>query len=42
MSKLPYVNVINSLMYAMFYIRRDISFAVGMFSRFQNNLGLAH
>ena len=39
MSKVPYSSTIGSLMYAMVCTRRDITHAVGVVSRFMNNLG---
>ena len=42
MEKVPYANVVGSLMYAMLYTRPDICFAVGMVSRYQSSPGEAH
>jgi hypothetical protein len=42
MSKVPYASAIGSLMYAMLCTCPDICFAIGMVSRYQSNLGLAH
>ena len=42
MEKVPYVSAVGSLVYAMFCTRPDISYAVGMVSRYQSNLGEAH
>ena len=37
MSKVPYVPVVGSLMYAMICTRLDIAHAVGVVSRYMNN-----
>ena len=42
MKKVPYANVVRSLMYAMLCTRPDISYAVGMVNRYQSNPGEAH
>ena len=42
MARVPYANAIGSLMYAMMCTRPDICYAVGLVSRFQSNLRLAH
>ena len=42
MKKVPYANVVGSLMYAMLCTRPDISYAVGMVNRYQSNPGEAH
>ncbi|OMO58188.1 Integrase, catalytic core [Corchorus capsularis] len=42
MARVPYSSSVGSLMYAMMCTRPDISFAVGLVSRFQSNPGLAH
>eukprot|EP00253_Pinus_taeda_P036513 PITA_36513 len=42
MSRIPYVNVVGSLMYEMVCTRRDISHAVGVFSRYMANPGKEH
>ncbi|KAH9704808.1 hypothetical protein KPL70_011615 [Citrus sinensis] len=42
MRRVPYVEVVGSLMYAMFCTRPDICFAVGMVSRYQSNPGHEH
>ena len=42
MEKVPYANVVGSLKYAMLCTRLDISYVVGMVSRYQSNLGEAH
>jgi hypothetical protein len=39
MEKVPYSSAVGSLMYAMMCTRLDISFAVGMVSRYQANSG---
>ena len=42
MSRIPYSSVVGSLMYAMVCIRPDIAHAVGVVSRYMNNLGKYH
>ena len=42
MEKVPYASAVGSLMYAMLSTRLDISYAVGMVSRYQINPGEAH
>eukprot|EP00253_Pinus_taeda_P002267 PITA_02267 len=42
MSKVPYALVVGSLMYAMVCTRPDIAHAVGVVSRYMNNLGKEH
>ena len=42
MTRVPYANAVGSLMYAMMCTRPDICYVVGLVSRFQSNLGLAH
>ncbi|XP_070001847.1 secreted RxLR effector protein 161-like [Nicotiana sylvestris] len=42
MSKVPYANVVGSLMYAMVCTRPDISQAVGVISRYMHNPGKGH
>ncbi|KAA0060254.1 gag/pol protein [Cucumis melo var. makuwa] len=42
MRHIPYASVVGSLMYVMLCIRPDICYAVGIVSRYQSNLGLAH
>jgi Reverse transcriptase (RNA-dependent DNA polymerase) len=42
MKKIPYLSVEGSLMYAMTCTRPDISFVVGMVSRYQANPGQSH
>ena len=42
MSKVPYANVVGSLMYAMVCTRPDISQAVGVISRYMHNPGKEH
>ena len=42
MSRVPYANVIGSLMYAMVCTRPDISHAVGVVSRYMHNPGKDH
>ena len=42
MSKIPYSSTVGSLMYAMVCIRLDIAHAVGVVSRYINNLGKEH
>ncbi|GJS43737.1 transposable element [Tanacetum coccineum] len=42
MEKVPYANVVGSLMYAMICTQPDISHAVGMVSRYMHNPGKGH
>ncbi|KAK3025021.1 hypothetical protein RJ639_044630 [Escallonia herrerae] len=42
MSRVPYVNAVGCLMYAMVCTRPDISHAVSMVSRYMRNLGKKH
>jgi len=42
MSKVPYASAIGSLMYAMVCTRHNIAHAVGVVSRYKNNLGKKH
>ena len=42
MAHVPYTNAVGSLMYAMMCTQPDICYVVGLVSRFQSNLGLAH
>ena len=42
MKMVPYANAVGSLMYAMLCTRPDISYAVGIVSKYQSNLGEAH
>ena len=42
MSKVPYSNVVGSLMYVMVCTRPDISHAVGIVSRYMHNPGKEH
>ncbi len=42
MARIPYVSAIGSLMYAMFYTRLDIAYAVSLTRMFQSNLGLKY
>lgn len=42
MSKVPYASTVGSLMYAMVCTRLDIAHAVGIVSRYMNNLGKKH
>ncbi|GJR03668.1 retrovirus-related pol polyprotein from transposon TNT 1-94 [Tanacetum coccineum] len=42
MEKVPYANVVGSLMYAMICTRPDISHVVGMVSRYMHNPGKGH
>jgi len=42
MSKIPYASTVGSLMYAMVCTRLDIAHAVGVVSRYMNNLGKEH
>ena len=40
--KVPYVEAVGSLMYAMMSTRPDLAYPVSLVSRYQANLGLAH
>jgi len=42
MSKVPYASTIGSLMYAMVCTRPDIAHAMGVVSKYMNNLGKEH
>jgi Reverse transcriptase (RNA-dependent DNA polymerase) len=42
MEKVPYSSTVSSLMYAMMCTKPDISFIVGMMSRYQANSGVSH
>jgi len=42
MKSIPYASVVGSLMYIQTCTRPDISFAVGMLSRYQSNPGMDH
>ena len=42
MSKIPYSNVVKSLMYAMMCTHLDICYVVGLASRFQYNPGIKY
>ena len=42
MCKVPYINAVDSLMYAMMCTHPDICYAVGLISRYQSNLGQKH
>jgi hypothetical protein len=42
MSRVPYANVVGSMMYAMVSTRPDISHAVGVVSRYMENPGKKH
>ncbi|XP_042973023.1 secreted RxLR effector protein 161-like [Carya illinoinensis] len=42
MAKIPYASVVGILIYAQICTRPDISFAVGMLGRYQNNPGMSH
>ena len=42
MSRLPYANVIGSLIYAMVYTRPDLSQVVSMISRYRHDPGGSH
>ena len=42
MAQVPDDSTVGILMYAMLYTRQDISFAVGMVSKYQSNLYLEH
>jgi hypothetical protein len=42
MSNIPYASAVRSLMYAQVCMRPDLSFATGMFGRYQQNPGKVH
>ena len=42
MRGIPYASVVESLIFAMLYIRPDIYFVVGMVSRYQSDPGEEH
>ncbi|RVW84848.1 Retrovirus-related Pol polyprotein from transposon TNT 1-94 [Vitis vinifera] len=42
MKNIPYASTVGSLMYAQVCTRLDISYAVGMLSKYQSNPGLEH
>ena len=42
MEKVPYASLVGSLIYVILCTRPDISYAVGMVSRYQSNPGKAH
>jgi hypothetical protein len=42
MEKIPYASAIKSIMYAMIYIRPDVSYTLSVISRHQANPGIAH
>ena len=42
MKEIPYASTVGSLMYAMLCTRPDISFVVGVMSRYQSNPGMKH
>ena len=42
MRRILYASAVGSLMYAMLCTRPDISYTVGIVSRYQSNPGLAH
>ena len=42
MENIPYASIVGILMYAQTCTRPDISFTIGMLSRYQSNLGLDH
>lgn len=42
MCKVPYASIVGSLMYAMVCTRPTIGYAVGVVSRYMNNLGKEH
>ncbi|KAL4556874.1 hypothetical protein LXL04_035040 [Taraxacum kok-saghyz] len=42
MSRVPYASAIGSIMYAMICTHPDVSYALTMVSRYQENLGLSH
>ena len=42
MDKIPYASMIGSIMYAMLYMRPDVSYALSITSRYQANPGEKH
>lgn len=42
MSKVPYANIIGSVMYVMICTRPDLAHAVSITSRYMSNLGRVH
>ena len=42
MSKVPYINVVGSLMYLAIMTRPDIAYAVGVLAHFNSNPGVEH
>jgi len=42
MAKIPYANVVGSLMYDMVCTRPDIAYSVSLVSRFMSNPGKVH
>lgn len=42
MSEVPYASVVGRLMYVMVRCRPDMSFAIGLFSKFMRKLGIQH
>lgn len=42
MRNIPYASTVGSLMYAILCTRPDISYAIGIVSRYQSNPGLKH
>ena len=42
MDKVPYSSIMGSLMYAMLCTRSDISYVVGVVSKYQSSTGEAH
>jgi hypothetical protein len=42
MSKVPYSSAVGSLMYAMFCLGPDLSYAIRLVSRYMANLGKEH
>ena len=42
MSRVPYANVVGSLIYAMMCTRLDICYVVGLVSRYKSNPGQEH
>jgi hypothetical protein len=42
MYRIPYANVVGSLMYEMVFIRPDISHVVGVLSRYMSKPGKEH
>ena len=42
MEKIPYASALGSIMYAQVCTQPNIAYVVGMFGRYQSNLGIKH